>query len=125
MAFAAALLILLRRAKKEKLLYIGQWLKRRKYQILTFQRNSKNLFCLPANALLFEVLNHLDTIFQEAKPLMLWSCTPATNFITKEEWRKTKSEFDTVDKINYRKSIYQQLLLQKELIGKSLPTFFA
>jgi hypothetical protein len=58
-------------------------------------------FCLPADPLLYEGLDHLDPIFKEMNPLILWSWGP-TDFISKEEVKKIKTELATVARINYK-----------------------
>jgi hypothetical protein len=105
--FAGTLLVPLRPVKSERMLEVNAFETKDISTLIQLSKETRRIhFCVPADALLYEGLDHLDPIFQEAKPLMLWSWNPK-DLVGKEELRKMRIEFDTVARIKYKQFIFK------------------
>lgn len=99
--FAGTLLVPLRVSSKENLLYKNGFDEKDIPDLLKMAKETRKLlFCIPTDSRLYEGLDHLDPIFQEARPMKLWSI-PVSQFRTGLEISKIHAEFHEKSKLKY------------------------
>jgi hypothetical protein len=107
--FSPTLLIPLRPTTRKEMLNLNGFEVEEIQDLIKLSKEyGKIHFCLPADPLLYEGLDHLDPIFKEMNPLTLWSWHPK-DFISREEVRRIKTELATVAKINYKRFVLHSL----------------